>query len=380
MGKKNTQRGLSLFLALVFGVSIVPAIFNQNVDVRERLKRLNKSYVKSILSSDGDIIDCVKLTDQPAFDHPMLKNHTIQLSPTLKPELGRINTQTNGERSRHGFSQLWHLSGTEGTIPIKRTKKRDILREIAFTKKILSTNAIPRAQKGNEEAIGYINGGRYFGAGADLNVWTPFVYGKSEYSKTQIQVMGAYSETVDSIEVGWHNDKYVSGCYNFRCPGFVQVSSKLLAGGTIWPVSTYNGEQLGINLLIWKDKGTGNWWLTSGDENIGYWPSSLFSFLTTEGAVIVQWGGAIQNDGHNFRHTSTDMGSGYYPYEGFGKASIIKNIVIFDENTVASQPHPVIPKANRPGCYDVKVFDSTPGDRNGIYLYYGGPGRNQTCL
>jgi hypothetical protein len=29
---------------------------------------------------DGDFIDCVDINQQPAFDHPLLKNHTIQVS------------------------------------------------------------------------------------------------------------------------------------------------------------------------------------------------------------------------------------------------------------------------------------------------------------
>jgi hypothetical protein len=31
-------------------------------------------------SPDGDIIDCVHISKQPAFDHPLLKNHTIQVN------------------------------------------------------------------------------------------------------------------------------------------------------------------------------------------------------------------------------------------------------------------------------------------------------------
>lgn len=30
-------------------------------------------------SEDGDIIDCVDIYKQPAFDHPALRNHTIQV-------------------------------------------------------------------------------------------------------------------------------------------------------------------------------------------------------------------------------------------------------------------------------------------------------------
>ena len=31
-------------------------------------------------SPDGDIIDCVPITKQPAFDHPFLKDHKIQVT------------------------------------------------------------------------------------------------------------------------------------------------------------------------------------------------------------------------------------------------------------------------------------------------------------
>ncbi|PWS23046.1 hypothetical protein DKP78_15210, partial [Enterococcus faecium] len=31
-------------------------------------------------------IDCVHISNQPAFDHPFLKNHTIQMRPDNHPE------------------------------------------------------------------------------------------------------------------------------------------------------------------------------------------------------------------------------------------------------------------------------------------------------
>ncbi|WZZ51906.1 hypothetical protein YC2023_052013 [Brassica napus] len=48
-------------------------------EIELRLKQLNKQALKSIeVSSDGEIIDCIPIAKQPAFDHPMLKNHMIQ--------------------------------------------------------------------------------------------------------------------------------------------------------------------------------------------------------------------------------------------------------------------------------------------------------------
>jgi len=46
----------------------------------------------------------------------------------------------------------------------------------------------------------------------------------------------------------YHN----TGCYNLKCPGFVQTNKKITLGAAISPVSTYNGKQFTITLSIWK--------------------------------------------------------------------------------------------------------------------------------
>jgi len=43
-----------------------------------------------------------------------------------------------------------------------------------------------------------------------------------------------------------------TGCYNLKCPGFVQASKKFALGAAISPISTYNGKQFHITLSIWK--------------------------------------------------------------------------------------------------------------------------------
>lgn len=96
------------------------SVESQNLAVQKQLSQLNKTPVKSIQvspfrialsgfllnscflclcvsvwkinlhgymliwqSPDGDVIDCVYISHQPAFDHPLLKNHTIQVSPSF---------------------------------------------------------------------------------------------------------------------------------------------------------------------------------------------------------------------------------------------------------------------------------------------------------
>jgi hypothetical protein len=42
----------------------------------------------AIQSPDGDIIDCVHMSHQPAFDHPYLKDHKIQVN-LLQPHTSK---------------------------------------------------------------------------------------------------------------------------------------------------------------------------------------------------------------------------------------------------------------------------------------------------
>ncbi|KAK7823710.1 protein neprosin [Quercus suber] len=100
-------------------------------EIQEQLKRLNKPAVISFQSPDGDIIDCVPINKQPAFDHPLLKNHTIQMRPSSFPK-GFSFDESNGasSNSKLEITQPWHLVGRcpEGTIPIRRITEEELLR------------------------------------------------------------------------------------------------------------------------------------------------------------------------------------------------------------------------------------------------------------
>lgn len=52
----------------------------KKIQVQNHLKRLNKAAHESVKSPDGDVIDCIPISHQPAFDHPLLQNHEIQVS------------------------------------------------------------------------------------------------------------------------------------------------------------------------------------------------------------------------------------------------------------------------------------------------------------
>lgn len=72
----------------------------------------------------------------------------------------------------------------------------------------------------------------------------------------------------------------------------MQVSKDIPLGSFFLP-SVYGGKQNDFACNIFKDPKSGNWWLSFGDDDqIGYWPSSLFSSLSSS-ATEIAWGGAV---------------------------------------------------------------------------------------
>ncbi|KAL8241715.1 hypothetical protein R6Q59_012017 [Mikania micrantha] len=385
-----------------------------NVEVQKLLNDLNKPHVKSIESPDGDIIDCVHVFDQPAFDHPLLKNHTIKMKPDYHPDsinmdyskvsFVRTNDSTD-EGSSLSISQLWHSNGEcpKGTIPIRRTKKEDILRATSIKsygkKKSFffgQPSSIKPQTEGHEYATASTRGGQFYGTKAIFNVWNPKVQENEEFSLAQTWLAaGSYVDSsINTIEAGWQvcpviygdhrtrlfiywtSDAYKkTGCYNLDCPGFVQTSNKYVIGGSLSGISQMYGIQYELTIQIWKGGANGDWWMQVNGENIGYWPSSLFKGLRRS-AQNIQWGGEVVNSRKLGLHTTTQMGSGQFPGQGYGRASYVRNILTLDRPNAPFTTPKDVNTDHQPNCYDIL----TASDNNwGRFFYFGGPGRNGLC-
>ncbi|KAM0937590.1 putative neprosin [Dioscorea sansibarensis] len=389
-----------LVIVLVF----FSAVGSGGVSISRHIKRLNKPAVKSIKSADGDVIDCVHISLQPAFDHPFLKNHTIQMMPSFHPEgLYDVN-----KVSSESISQLWHANGRcpENTVPIRRTKREDVLRASSVKrfgrkkqlnlKHPMSSEPDLVDQSGHQHAIAYVEGGKYYGTKATINVWNPQIQQHNEFSLSQLWLLGGtFGQDLNSIEAGWQvspdlygdnntrlftywtSDAYqATGCYNLFCSGFIQISSEVAMGASISPISNSGGSQYDISLLVWKDPKEGHWWLQFGEKYVlGYWPSFLFSYLA-DSASMIEWGGEVVNSEAGGQHTTTQMGSGQFPEDGFSKASYFKDIQVVDETNNLRPPKGMATFTEQSNCYDVQTGNS--GDW-GHYFYYGGPGRNPNC-
>ncbi|XP_022135449.1 uncharacterized protein LOC111007405 [Momordica charantia] len=363
---------------------------------RSYLENINKPAVKTIQSPDGDLIDCVLSHLQPAFDHHKLKGQR-PLDPPERPKGYNSSADSIAERL-----QLWRQTGEfcpEGTVPIRRTTEQDILRASSaqrFGRKPLKSVRRDSTSSGHEHAVVFVNGEQYYGAKANINVWAPHVSDQYEFSLSQMWVIsGSFNHDLNTIEAGWqvspelYGDNYprfftywttdayqATGCYNLLCSGFVQTNNKIAIGAAISPRSSYNGRQFDVGLMIWKDPRHGNWWLEFGQGLlVGYWPAFLFSHLGSH-ASMIQFGGEIVNTRSTGFHTSTQMGSGHFAEEGYGKASYFRNLQIIDWDNSLLPVSNLHLLADHPNCYDIRQGKNKLW---GNYFYYGGPGRNVHC-
>ncbi|KAL5837646.1 hypothetical protein ACOSQ3_014815 [Xanthoceras sorbifolium] len=390
--------------------------------IQRHLDKINKPPVITIQSPDGDIIDCVHKRKQPALDHPLLKNHKIQRTPSKMPRSVKKVLKEEEDEEKGGDSmkrediikgawQMWHTNGTrcpKGTVPIRRSTEHDVLRAKSlfdFGKKqrkfaLARRSDAPDVVSGNghEHAIAYTGTSQeMYGARATINVWDPSIQVVNEFSLSQIWVLSGSFDGSDlnSIEAGWQvspelygdsrprlftywtSDSYqATGCYNLLCAGFIQTNSRIAIGAAISPVSSYTSNQYDITILIWKDPKLGNWWMGFGDNMlVGYWPAELFTHLADH-ATMVEWGGEVVNSRANGQHTSTQMGSGHFAEDGFGKASYFRNLEIVDSDNSLSSAQDISILAENTNCYNIK---SSYNNEWGTHFYYGGPGKNPQC-
>ncbi|ESQ32130.1 hypothetical protein EUTSA_v10005563mg [Eutrema salsugineum] len=405
-------------LLLIF--AILSCLYNEaygkvSLDIDMKLKTLNKPALKTIKSEDGDIIDCIDVYKQHAFDHPALRDHKIQMKPSV--EFGtKKTTNPNNGTSEQITSQIWSKSGNcpTGTIPVRRVSREDISRASSpshFGRKtphvyrfldqhkanfnLTSAENKPRP-KDRSEAILLALGFNYVGAQSDINVWNPPRVQPHDYSSAQIWLLSGLSDKLESIEAGWvvnpgvfgdsrtrlftywTKDSYATtGCINLLCSGFVQTSTKYALGAAIEPVSSTSHKQYYITISMFLDPNSGNWWLHCGNNVIGYWPGKLFSYLQ-HSATAVQWGGEVYSVNVRKKpHTRTSMGSGAFASNRYAEACFHTNIRIKDYSLQIKYPQYLSQYADEYNCYSTRLSRRTY--KSEPFFFFGGPGQNLRC-
>ncbi|CAN0825350.1 hypothetical protein LINGRAHAP2_LOCUS376, partial [Linum grandiflorum] len=350
---------------------------------------------------EDETIDCVDIYKQLAFNNPLLKNHTLQLKPSSYPTRSKLKSPVNSTK----HIQIWHMNEEycpKGTIAILRSSTENIVTENTNKLWAFENNEVhvPLAYVPTYFSYVHLNlatvlsSSDYYGLNVDMSVWSPQVQ-PNEFSSSQVSLFNGEGVKTQSFHAGWMVSKQffdamyfslfeciyrdgteVSGCYNLECPGFVQMSSTVVLGSELQPVSIYGGQQFFINLQIHKDFKTGNWWLKIQGTDVGYWPAELLPNFKTS-AREIQWGGKVSNTKPKGFHTATQMGSGHFPNEGFGKAAWFNNLEYVDDKGSFQDVRFIQRVAWEDNCYDVEVQD---WDNNyGTHFLYGGPGYSSLC-
>ncbi|XP_027187913.1 protein neprosin-like [Cicer arietinum] len=277
------------------------------------------------------------------------------------------------------------------TVPIKRTTKEDLIRgKSFFNNLIFDGNPNSHVASISLRTVNptYFS---YFGVSGTNSIYNV----KVENDQSSSSVMWVRNGAIDNtnfIGIGWHvspelygddethlyalwtSDNFKNtGCYNLLCSGFVQTSKSYYLGAPFAKTSIYGGEMFEIAISIIQDPITKDWWVTSENENLGYFPASLFSNMTS--ADQVGWGG---------RATTTSgapgppMGSGYFPDDIFDHASYFRYITYQNNSRKNFSPDKFLIQrfTDKPQCYNAKFYANQGKEIGPAALQFGGPGGN----
>ncbi|TVU06120.1 hypothetical protein EJB05_49313 [Eragrostis curvula] len=299
------------------------------------LDMLYKSYAKTFKDKYGVIFDCVDMYKQPALDHPLLKNHKLQVLPS---------SSTAGAPVPFGLQE----SCPDGTVPVRRYVKRDK----AYTQ--ISGQHFAQLLIESEE------GSQFQEASATIEVDT-LIISAGQVSSAQILLVNeGISGRLIVIQAGWAADDHnTTGCRNMDCPGFVLLS-QTKTPGMVLPTGT-------ASVSISKDTQTGNWFVFLDQEIVGYFPKEIINNMS--GATNVQMGGityAPPGQG------SPPMGTGVAPM--LGKKNLASQFVQIVVKGAKIAKYWVDKDVSNPDIYNIVMTSASSTGPQGVSFQYGGPG------
>ncbi|KAG6469399.1 hypothetical protein ZIOFF_074114 [Zingiber officinale] len=261
-----------------------------------------KHSLKTIQTITGDLFDCVDMYKQPAFDHPLLKNHTLQLKPSNLPKGMKLTKSEPG--SFYGFNDTCPF----GTVLIHRAQKQDLIGS-QLLKNQFRTQAIDNdiMVEGSHYAIMQAMSGPFYGAYAKMTT----------HKLPDLQPDQGSSSTI------------------------------YLYGDTNVPDNEVNVIQAG-----WHDSNTGNWWVTYNDQlPLGYFPKELLPKMD-DYASAIQMGGRVYS---HLNVPSPPMGSGHPTSEGPTKTAYFIQVQFVNQlnSLYGLNPDFIEPKADIDDYYSV---------------------------
>lgn len=413
--QKCMRRSPILFYALL-GLAIVAELLVTNL--------FQKHFFRL---TDGDLVHCTPI--RSLVEKLPTPPTTWQTTPSMEPFDRSFHYVSSPMHSINQATQLIALA--KQNCPIGTVPKRSRPGIIHFTR-MVGRKAYPRvnsvvhllianyqAQNSTppDSALQLLNDrdahkyaltgavGPYKGTQGRLSIWQPHVQDQ-DFSLAQVWVSsidtngklhsleagwqvyrGLYSDSRPRLFVYWTADLYITtGCYNLQCPGFIQVSNKWLLGGSFAHISTFESDfQYEVKIGIFKDRGTGDWWLQLNDDNVGFWPRSLFGPGAFDGSnTRIQWGGEIWHRSGEF--TDTHMGNGNHPSSSKHlRVAYVRNLQVVNRHDNLRDPPPTLSSiATYHACCDIRVHELGGNGSHrstwGTYAYFGGPGFNSDCI
>ncbi|CAJ1970850.1 unnamed protein product [Sphenostylis stenocarpa] len=358
---------LFLVLCLVNRLHKVHGIEKDDLELETQLRVINKPPVKSIQTKFGYIVDCIDIYKQPAFDHPLLKDHRLRRKPSFQNSIEKNSVKNSSATPIIGLEKDQYCS--TGTVPIRRTTKDDLIRSRSLFHNQTKLQGFPGAH--NAEVYLRSFDGPYYKVSGQNSIYNPRVLRNDQTAISHIWVLNGPTYGTNKIAFGWHSDNYrKTGCYNMHCAGFVQTHRGNYLGARLDQTSVYGGIIVEFALSITQDSATKDWWLNVGGQNVGYFPAKLFSNLKS--ANQVGWGGRTLTPPGT---PSPQMGSGYLPDGNFLHACYFRHISF--QNATRKDFPPQQFQADtivdKPDCFDAKYYGDL-GGQVGYSLQFGGPG------
>ncbi|KAJ4838489.1 hypothetical protein Tsubulata_012370 [Turnera subulata] len=285
-------------------------LVEEDLELEEQLRFLNKPAVTTIQTKSGDTYNCVNYYEQPAFDHPALKNEKYKYQMRLSNNKGKKEKNT-----------IW-LNGygcPVGTVPIKPITKDDLIR-----------------------------------AKSASNMYD---------SKVRPQ---------DESYPGLHTQR--GSCYNTLCPApaFILETSEIPLDYAFPQISQRGGDIYSTGFFVYKDKANGDWYLQVGTKGVGIgrWPQKMFGALA-DSASYIEWGGQVITPPNV---PSPEMGSGHQLPLSLDERydAVCNQIRLIDENNNEVNPEDTETLRDIVTVYD--VVDLGRRGQEGRVIVYGGNG------
>lgn len=382
----------------------------------EEFIKINE-YYKAILA-DGNVthtfrtkyseqIHCIEITSQASIRAAGLDPNNIPLAPTKVPAgLNNPKKGTSGSVPVVDFGLDGSLDTTgqvrkcpDGSFPklirpietfYQFKTLKDVFRKYpeGHTPPFLGSGK-SGTKETHEYGVAYSDS-NHTGEIADFNLWSPYVPWFNEFSLSQLWVSRGSGSDLQTAELGWQvypvfygnqnanlfifftPDNYQSGCYNLDCAGFVQTDPSVIIAGGFPNYSSVDGTQYHVSLGFIRDGSGGNhWWLKFDDKWVGYYPNSIYDNQgIAEYSDNVNFGGEIIDSLTGGNHTVTEMGSGLFPSEGYGRAAFIKKIQYVNLSDVLLDASNLYTYATVPTCWKVSnaIYSSDAAWKTNFYF------------